>query len=151
MASASRSRAANFWTRRCSTRIVPKRGLRQVRSMQAHDGIRRRAEPPARRRSRDAAIRGKAEFARALDEFPEPMVIALLRADYGAHAVIIATRSAPKANVVPGSPGDNSRRGVRNVLAHSTAGSLAAGWTCGRPRPRAGVAPCRDRPVAARR
>ena len=49
------------------------------------------------------------------------MVRALLPADCGAHAVIIATRSAPKAHVVPGSPGDNARRGVRIVLAHSTA------------------------------
>jgi len=75
---------------------------------------------PARRRSRDAAIRGKADLARASAEFPKPMLIELLPADCGAHAVIIATRSMPKAHVAR-QPGDNSCRGVRNVLAHNTA------------------------------
>jgi hypothetical protein len=50
--------------------VVLKCGLRQVRPLQAHHGIRRPAEPRTRHRSRDAAIHGEAELARASNEFP---------------------------------------------------------------------------------
>ena len=89
--SASRSRAASFCDASLQRQdLLPKFRLRQVRAMETHDGIRRGAEPPTCGRSRDAAIRGEAELARASDEFPESMVITLLPADCGGHAVIIA-------------------------------------------------------------
>jgi hypothetical protein len=47
---------------------------------------RRRAEPPTRRRARDTEIGGDGQVPGALDEIPEPIVIALLRAGRGRHA-----------------------------------------------------------------
>ena len=60
--------------------------LREVRHIQTDHDRRRRAEPPTRRRARDAEIRGDGHVAGALDEIPQPMVIALLRAGRGRHA-----------------------------------------------------------------
>jgi hypothetical protein len=57
-------------------------------SMNARDSpmARRCAEPPTRRRTRDAEMRGDGQVPGALDKIPEPMVIALLRAGRGPHA-----------------------------------------------------------------
>jgi hypothetical protein len=66
--------------------LLPKLRLCPLRFIETDDGARRATKPPTCRRSRDAAPRGKAEFARASDEFPEPMVITLLRADRSGHA-----------------------------------------------------------------
>jgi hypothetical protein len=69
-------------------------------------------------RSRDAAPGGKAQLARASDEFPEPTVITLLPADCSGQA-----RSSQRAHCARGAGfcrlGDNSRGDVWNVLAHS--------------------------------
>ena len=50
--------------------LVPKFRLLEVCPIQTHHGGRRRAEPPTRRQSRDAAIRREAELARPPDAFP---------------------------------------------------------------------------------
>ena len=114
--------------------LLPKFCLRQVRSTaRLTTACRRSAEPPTRRRSRDAAIRGEAELARASDEFPEPMVITLLPAGGRGHAGDHrpCAHSAPMLENVAGvrrrqSPGkdDNSRRKLQNVRADSSAGRL---------------------------
>ena len=52
--------------------------------MPDHD-LRRRTEPPAGGRARDAQIRRDGHVAGAVDELPQPMVIALLRTGRGHH------------------------------------------------------------------
>jgi len=52
----------------------------QVGHVQAHDDLRRLAEPPTGRRARDSEIGGDGQVLGALDEIPKPVVVALLRA-----------------------------------------------------------------------
>jgi hypothetical protein len=66
--------------------LLPEFRLREIRHIQTNHARRRRAEPPTRRGARNAEIRGDGQVAGALDEFPEAMVIALLRAGRDRHA-----------------------------------------------------------------
>ena len=84
-ASANRSSAASFSTRRRSFDLLPEFLLREIRHLQTDHDRRRGAEPPSRRRARDPEIRGDGQVPGALDKIPEPMVIALLRAGRGRH------------------------------------------------------------------
>jgi hypothetical protein len=85
-ASANRSSAASFSTRRRSFRISCRSsGSVRVRQFQSDHDPGRRAEPSTRRRARDPEIGGDGQVPGASDEIPEPVVIALLRAGRGRH------------------------------------------------------------------
>ena len=122
----SRSRAASLVTRRCSVRIscrssasVLSASLRLMTSVDeptSHPRAVDRGTPPRR----------QAEFARASDEFPEPMVMTLLSAECSGHARS-SLRAPCEGRRGLRRLGDNSHLGVQNVLAHSTAASRTEG------------------------
>jgi hypothetical protein len=60
--------------------LVSEFRLREVRHIQTDHDRRRHAEPPTRRRARDAEVRGDGHVAGAVDEMSKPVVVALLRA-----------------------------------------------------------------------
>src|SRR3989441_9508410 len=80
--------------------LLPELQLGEIRYLQTDHGRRRRAEPSTRRRARDTEIRGDGQVPGTLDEIPEPMVIALLRAGRGRHAdgssAVRSRRSTPQ-------------------------------------------------------
>jgi hypothetical protein len=59
--------------------------LCEVGTIQTDHRRRRRAQPPTRRRARDAEIRGEGHVPGAVDEMPKAVVVALLRAGGGRH------------------------------------------------------------------
>jgi hypothetical protein len=86
-ASASRSNALNFRTRRRSFKdVLSELRFSDVRSLQSDHDRRHRAKPSTRRRARDSEVGGDGHVPGALDELPKPMVVALLRAGRGRHA-----------------------------------------------------------------
>ena len=85
-ASANRSRAASFSTRRWSFTLSRRSsGSARVRLMSRDHGPRRRAKPSMRHRARDSEIGRDRQVAGASNEVSEPTVIALLRARRGRH------------------------------------------------------------------
>jgi hypothetical protein len=100
--------------------------LREVRPIQTDHDRRRDAQPPTRRRARDAEVRGDGHISSALDVMPKAMVVALLRTACGRHGP--DHRPFPHAAQPPqGRWGgvarrdDNSRPKVRNVRGDSSA------------------------------
>ena len=82
-ASASRSSAVSFFTRRRSSQDFLLEFRRpQVRHVEAHHDLRCLVEPPTGRRARDPEVRGDGHVPGALDEIPKPVVVALLRASH---------------------------------------------------------------------
>ena len=55
--------------------LLSKLRLCEIGTIQTDDGRRRRAQPPTRRRARDAEVRGEGHVAGAADEIAKPMVI----------------------------------------------------------------------------
>src|SRR5262249_27817082 len=110
--------------------LLPEFRFGEVHDLQTDHDRRRCAEPPTRRRARDTEIRGDGQVPGALDEIPEAMVKALLRAGRGPHAddhrpftrpvQLPRTWHGARRLRRPGSD-DNSRRKVQNVRADSSA------------------------------
>ena len=85
-ASASRSSALSFFASPEPQDFLLEFRRSQIRHAEAHHAPRCLREPSTGRRAKDAEIRGDTQVARALDETPKPVVVALLRAGRSRHA-----------------------------------------------------------------
>jgi hypothetical protein len=90
--------------------------LRQISHIEAHDGGRDCAEPSSSGRPRDAASGGNGQVAGVLNEFAQPVVVALLRTGRG-HTPIVCFAAAGSQLRWPALAADNSRGRVQNVVA----------------------------------
>jgi hypothetical protein len=75
--------------------LLPEFRLREGRPIQAEHDRRRGAEPPTRRRARNAEIRRDGQVPGASDEIPSPRVVALLRPVVVVMRMIIGSSLAP--------------------------------------------------------
>ena len=91
--------------------------LREVCNIQRdHDRV-RRAQPPARRRARDSAVRGDGQVLGASDEIPKPVVVALLGAGRSRHGKRIIRRPGTPAQLLDTM--GSVRRRVRQLAQQS--------------------------------